>query len=163
MNIEQIMTRKIVTVEMDDKLSVVKEIFDHLKFHHVLVLEYKKLAGIVSDRDLLKAISPNLGTRTETTRDSASLSKRVHQIMTHKPITLHPSATLDDAVNLFATHQVSCIPVVDIDNNPLGIVTWNLSETERNDTFPQGFMHITDNVGLHKKRLAQLATPSISV
>lgn len=124
MNIEQIMSRRIVTVEMDDKLSVIKEIFDHLKFHHVLVVEYKKLVGVVSDRDLLKAISPNLGTRTETTKDAESLAKRAHQIMTRKPITLHPDAVLADAVNLFVSHQVSCIPVVDADFKPVGIVSW---------------------------------------
>ena len=124
MKIEQIMSRGIVTVEMDDKLSVIKEIFDHLKFHHVLVVEFKKLVGVVSDRDLLKAISPNLGARTETTKDVASLAKRAHQIMTRKPITLHPDATLTDAVNLFTSHQVSCIPIVDNDYRPVGIVSW---------------------------------------
>jgi acetoin utilization protein AcuB len=124
MKIEQIMSRGIVTVEMDDKLSVIKEIFDHLKFHHVLVVEFKKLVGVVSDRDLLKAISPNLGSRTETTKDVASLAKRAHQIMTRKPITLHPDATLADVVNLFTSHQVSCIPIVDNDYRPVGIVSW---------------------------------------
>jgi len=124
MNIEQIMTRRIVTVEMDDKLSVVKEIFDHLKFHHLLVVEYKKLVGVISDRDLLKAISPNLGSRTETTKDAATLAKRAHQIMNHKPITLRPEASLIDAVNLLTSQPISCIPVVDNDRIPVGIVSW---------------------------------------
>ena len=124
MNIEQIMSRRIVTVEMDDKLSVIKDIFDHLKFHHVLVVENKKLVGVISDRDLLKAVSPNLGTRTETIKDVETLAKRAHQIMSRKPITLHPDATLADVVNLFDSHQISCIPVVDTDFKPIGIVSW---------------------------------------
>ncbi len=54
-----IMTARVVTVEMDDRLEVVKEIFDTMRFHHLLVVdEHKKLSGVVSDRDLLRALSP---------------------------------------------------------------------------------------------------------
>lgn len=118
------MSTRIVTVEMDDKLSVVKDIFDHLRFHHVLVVEYKKLVGVVSDRDLLKVISPKLGTRVETTKDVATLGKRVHQIMTRKPITLRPEDSIRDAVQLITTQNISCIPIVDGEFRPVGIVSW---------------------------------------
>ncbi len=124
MLIQDIMTKRVVTVEMDDKLSVVKDIFENSKFHHLLVIEEEKLFGVVSDRDLLKALSPNIGTMTETYKDAATLEKRVHQIMTRKPITLTPSATIKDAVNLFTNHRISCIPVVDKDFRPIGIVSW---------------------------------------
>ena len=124
LNVEQIMTKKIVTVEMDDKLSVVKEIFDNLKFHHLLVVENNKLFGVVSDRDLLKALSPNVGMISETFKDLETLKKRVHQIMTRKPVTLHPNAPVTEAVNLFITHSISCIPIVDEHFIPVGIVSW---------------------------------------
>ena len=124
MLIQDIMTKRVVTIEMDDKLSVVKDIFDNSKFHHLLVIEEEKLFGVVSDRDLLKALSPNLGTMTETYKDAATLQKRVHQIMTRKPITLPLTATVKDAVNLFNTHRISCIPIVDKDFRPVGIVSW---------------------------------------
>lgn len=124
MLIQDVMTKRVVTIEMDDKLSVVKDIFENSKFHHLLVIEDEKLFGVVSDRDLLKALSPNLGTMTETYKDAATLNKKVHQIMTRKPITLTPSATVKDAVNLFNTHRISCIPIVDKDFRPIGIVSW---------------------------------------
>lgn len=124
MSVQRIMTRKIVTVEMDDSLAMVKEIFDSLQFHHLLVVESQRLVGVVSDRDLLKALSPNLGTVSATLSDEATLNKRVHQIMTRSLITLHPDATIRDAVDMFNTHRISCIPVVDNDFRPLGIVSW---------------------------------------
>ena len=124
MLIQEIMTKKVVTVEMDDKLSVVKDIFENSKFHHLLVVEEGKLFGVVSDRDLLKALSPNLGTMTETYKDAATLNKRVHQIMTRKPITLKPSATVKDAVSLFNQHRISCLPIVDDEFRPVGILSW---------------------------------------
>lgn len=124
MGVKQIMTKKIVTVELDDSLAMLREIFDNLKFHHLLVVESQELVGVVSDRDLLKALSPNLGTISATLKDEATLNKRVHQIMTSKLITLHPDAAISDAVKLFNTHKISCIPVVDNEFRPLGIVSW---------------------------------------
>lgn len=124
MSVNNIMTTSVVTVEMDDPLSVVKEIFDNARFHHLLVVEKGKLTGVISDRDLLKAISPNIGTAAETSRDTATLNKRAHQIMTRKPITLTPESGIQDAIKLFNSHDISCIPVVDKSNVPVGIISW---------------------------------------
>jgi len=119
-----IMTARVVTVEPDDRLEVVKKIFDSVKFHHLLVVEDGKLRGVISDRDLLRALSPYLGTPSENARDIATLGKRVHQIMTRRPVTLPPEASAADAVKVFLQQRVSCIPVVDAASKPLGIVSW---------------------------------------
>jgi acetoin utilization protein AcuB len=125
MKLGEIMTRRVVTVEFDDSLAAVKEVFDALRFHHLLVIgSDKKLCGVISDRDLLRAISPHVGTRSETTRDSATLNKRAHQIMTRSPVTLRPEASLTDAIQLLLEHRVSCIPVVDQEFKAVGIVSW---------------------------------------
>ena len=124
MIVQDIMSRRVVTVELDDKISAVKEIFDNLKFHHVLVVEDGVLLGVVSDRDLLKALSPNIGTSTESYKDTATLNKRVHQIMSREPSRLHPEATLLEAINVFNTHTISCIPIVDHADRPVGILSW---------------------------------------
>jgi acetoin utilization protein AcuB len=120
-----IMTARVVTVEMDDRLEAVKEIFDSMSFHHLLVVdEHKRLSGVVSDRDLLRAISPYVGSAAETARDLATLNKRVHQIMTRRPITLRAQSTVGEAVALLLAHRISCIPIVDDDSKPVGIVSW---------------------------------------
>ena len=93
--------------------------------NHVLVIgSDKKLCGVISDRDLLRALSPYVGTPTETTRDAATLKKRAHQIMTRSPITLRPDASVTDAIQLMLDHRVSCIPVVDAEFRAVGIVSW---------------------------------------
>lgn len=124
MQIAEIMTSRIVTVTMDDSLTVVKEIFDNLKFHHLLVTESEKLVGILSDRDLLKAMSPFVGTGAENSRDTATLNRKVHQIMTRKPVTLKPCAQIDDAIELFISQRVSCVPVIDDGGRAVGILSW---------------------------------------
>ncbi len=123
MLVSELMSTKLITVELDDKLSVVKEIFESMKIHHLLVIESKKVFGVVSDRDLYKALSPNIGTKTETFKDVATINKRVHQIVSRNPIVLTPNATIAEAIDIFNTHTISCIPIVDHEMKPLGIIT----------------------------------------
>lgn len=124
MILEKIMSKPVVTVELDDSLRTVRDIFESTSFHHLLVAEHGELYGVISDRDLLRAISPNIGTLLETNRDAATLNKRVHQIMTRKPITLRKSADVFEAIALFNQHNISCIPITDTENRIEGIVSW---------------------------------------
>jgi acetoin utilization protein AcuB len=123
-SIRRIMSTSLVTASMDDPLYRIKEIFDHHGFHHVLVVEEMRLVGIISDRDLLKALSPHLGKASETTRDLASLNKRAHQIMSRALIVLRDDASIRDAIDTFNQHRISCIPIVDAARRPVGIVSW---------------------------------------
>jgi acetoin utilization protein AcuB len=122
--IGQIMTSRVVTVGMDDSLEVVQNIFRRVRFHHVLVVDQDRLLGIISDRDLLKAVSPYVGTLSETPRDIATLSKRVHQIMSRNPVTIRPSTTIQEAGQLMIQQGVSCLPVLSAEETVLGVVTW---------------------------------------
>jgi acetoin utilization protein AcuB len=120
----EIMTARVVTIEMDDSLEMIRDIFKKVRFHHLLVIDDKELVGIISDRDILKAISPYVGTMSETQRDRATLNKHAHQIMSHHPVTVRPSCPLLEAAQLMLTRGVSCLPVTTIDGEIQGVVTW---------------------------------------
>ncbi len=124
MCVEKIMSKRVVTVEMDDSLVTVKKIFDNVSFHHLLVVDSDRLFGVISDRDLLKALSPNIGTAAETPKDLATLNKRVHQILTREPITISPKSKISEAIDIFNSHDISCIPVVDEEHKPVGLISW---------------------------------------
>ncbi len=122
--IGRIMATRVVTIEMDDSLEVVRDIFKKVRFHHLLVVDNQQLVGIISDRDMLKAVSPFVGTMSETTRDRATLNKRAHQIMSHHPVTVCSSCSLQEAAQLMLGRGVSCLPVTTKNGEVLGIVTW---------------------------------------
>ena len=122
--VESIMTRDVFAVRMDDTIGTIQEILSHAAFHHLLVVEDHKLVGILSDRDILKNISPFLKTLSETTRDLSILNKRVHQFMTHKPITVTKETSVKAAADLLLKHRISCLPVVSSSGEIEGVVTW---------------------------------------
>jgi acetoin utilization protein AcuB len=124
MNIGQIMRQELATVEPDDSLHRVKELFDLHGFHHLLVVEQGRLVGIISDRDLLRNVSPFIGRLSERTQDASTLDRRVHQIMTRKPVTVQPAMALPDAVQLMLANPISCLPVVTETGQLIGVVTW---------------------------------------
>jgi acetoin utilization protein AcuB len=122
--VEKIMSPHVLSVDMDVSLKEIREIFEHVRFHHILVLENERLAGIISDRDLLKAVSPYASTQSERPRDAATLRKRVHQIMTRKPISVNVDSSVIEAIRSFIDHKVSCLPVLNQDGSVAGILTW---------------------------------------
>jgi len=123
--LRQVLTRHVVKVSMDDTLQTIKELFESHRFHHVLVVEGRKLVGVISDKDLLHNLSPFVGnTFNERTQDVATLHRRVHQIMTRDPVTAREETPLHEAVQLILKHNISCLPVVDEHSHPVGIVTW---------------------------------------
>jgi acetoin utilization protein AcuB len=79
---------------------------------------------VISDRDLLKSVSPFIDTLQATAHDKFTLNKKVHQIMSRKPITLTNSADVYEAISLFNQHNISCIPIVNEKGTPIGIVSW---------------------------------------
>ena len=122
--VADIMTTRIVTIEMDDRLTLAKEIFDNVSFHHLLVVDNEEqLTGILSHRDFLRALSPNIGTAAELLRDTETLQKRVHQVMTKNPFSIAPHCDINQASELILDNNIGCLPVLD-NNKLVGIITW---------------------------------------
>ena len=125
MKIENLMSKKLVTLSMDAPLSKAKEIFENQNIHHILIIDDEGLlAGVITDRDLYKNLSPSIGTSQETHRDTSLMQKKLHQIMARNVITSQTKLPLNEAVLLFYDNHISCLPVVDEQNKAIGIITW---------------------------------------
>lgn len=125
MKVSSIMTERVVTVGMDDTLETIREIFCQVTFHHLLVVEDDgRLCGVISDRDLFKAVSPFIDTAAALPRDDATLNRRAHQIMSRSPICVNPDTPIADAVRILLGEKVSCLPVVSKENKLVGLVSW---------------------------------------
>ena len=123
MQIAEIMKRRVATVEMDDTLEMVRDLFQAAPFHHLLVVEEGRLVGLLTDKDLYKALSPYLESQGENQRDRDTLQRRVHQVMTREPVTISPELSISQGCELLLSRGISCLPVLEM-GQLVGIVTW---------------------------------------
>ena len=112
--IYSIMTTEVVTLHPDDSLMRVKELIFENRFHHLPVIDdERKLQGIVTSWDLLKA----------DIREKDYEGHTVKEIMSTKVATLHPNEMVGAAAMVFLRHLFHAIPIVEHDNTLVGIVT----------------------------------------
>lgn len=129
-----IMTRHVTTVTMDTSLRQVREIFESVRFHHLVVVENDRVVGVISDRDLLKHLSPFVGKLTERAQDANTLNRRVHQVMSRRLVSCAPTTSLREAGEVMLDQRVDCLPVLDAAGSCVGVITlrdmlsWSLVE-----------------------------------
>ena len=122
--ISTIMTAKLLTVNPKDKLSVVKEIFDTHKIHHLPVVRYKTIVGMLSKSDLLYFIKgATYGNGYDDMLNEARLNNyTADEIMTSGLAKVSSNDRIGVAVEVFKENLFHAIPVVD-DDELVGILT----------------------------------------
>ena len=123
--VSKVMSAKVAVVYPDDTLLTLREVFSKVKFHHMVVVDgSRRVLGVVSDRDVLRTVSPFFGTVNEQTRDTTLMRRPVHQVMTREPICATPEMRMEDAIRFMWGKRISCLPVVDGEFRVIGILTW---------------------------------------
>lgn len=121
--VKSIMSSHLITVAPSDKLSIVKDIFDDHNIHHIPVVRYKELIGIISKTDFMhfmQGFSPNEEDRFVNYARLRSYS--AEEIMTKGLAKLDPNDRINVALEIFLVNRFHAIPVVDNDEL-VGILT----------------------------------------
>ncbi|MBR7887753.1 CBS domain-containing protein [Marinomonas sp. A79] len=124
MKASDIMASNVICVDIDERLPKVRQTMEDYGIHHLPVVEKEKLVGIISDRDLLRVMSPFIGSVSETPRDTDTLNRAAHQAMTRQPITVNADTSIEEIVAWFKRVDISCLPVVDDEKHVVGIISW---------------------------------------
>lgn len=112
--IKDVMTQPVQSVLGDATLCAVARVMKEHRIGAVLVTQADgSLLGLVTDRDLAMR-----GMASDRDIDKT----QVTEICSTPPVTLDPTATVDDAVRLMRERAVRRIPVV-ADGKPVGIVS----------------------------------------
>ncbi|MEZ4701354.1 MAG: CBS domain-containing protein [Rhodothermales bacterium] len=123
--VRDVMSAPVITVHMDDSLQFVSGVLERHGIHHVVVMDEQRVAGVISDRDVKLAMSPYVGTMGEQDRDVRTLERRAHQVMSRQIVSVTPEASVEEAGHLLVDRNVSCLPVLDAEDDRLvGIVSW---------------------------------------
>jgi len=122
MQVKDMMSTAVEVVGRNDDLSQVEDVMTAKKLRHVPVLENGELAGIVSQRDLFKAMMSSAMRYGEKAQKAYLHSVRVKEIMTYPVITVTPETSGAAAAELMLQKGIGCLPVVD-GTALVGIVT----------------------------------------
>ncbi len=121
--IKNIMTTDLITVNPADKLTQVKEVFDNNNIHHIPVVRFKELVGIISKSDFnyfLRGFSKNEEDRFINYARLRAYS--AEDIMTTGLAKLASDERINVALEVFMTNRFHAIPIID-QGDLVGIVT----------------------------------------
>jgi CBS domain-containing protein len=101
-----------ITVAPEDTLGEVAERMQKQNVGAVIVKDHGRLIGILTERDMLRAMAARVHTS----------DARVRQFMTPDPVTASPDMPLDDAAQVMLDNGFRHLPVVD-GSNVIGVVS----------------------------------------
>lgn len=116
LTVGELMTRDVVTLEADDALIQVDDLLKRHHIRHVPVVHGGTLVGLVSHRDLIRALA-----RQSAGPGSQPISLR--EVMTREVETVEPHASAQEAIEKLLDHRFGCLPVVDGQGRLVGIIT----------------------------------------
>lgn len=114
--VEEFMTTDLFTVQKDDIIEFVSDLIDWRRIRYVPVEDDKNhLVGLVTMRMIFKEYSKTINHKDE-------VPETVDEIMIRNPITVHPEASIMEAMDLMDSQKIGCLPVVK-NNRLVGIIT----------------------------------------
>ena len=123
MMVSDIMTTEVVTASMDDTLSKIQELFDKNRFHHIPVVNGRKVVGIISDRVLLREISPFIHMPSANNRDFNTMKRKAHQVMIRNVKCIARETSIEEAAETLLIERINCLLVLSDSGLVDGIIT----------------------------------------
>ena len=109
--VSNFMTRKLDTVVPGDSMTVVKEIFDTQRIHHIPVVKFRTLVGMISKSDFLHFM-----------HGMESSHYKVEDVMTTGIASLESTDRINVALQVFAENLFHAIPILE-NGELVGILT----------------------------------------
>jgi CBS domain-containing protein len=133
MNVAEVMTKQVHTIEPGQTLQECAEILKKRHVNSLVVVHDGKVVGVITKADIFKAVLPSYADIMEDEHHPASFEyieervhrlydKKVQELMGAPPITIESDTPIAKAGSLMILRRVKQLPVVD--NGRLsGIVT----------------------------------------
>jgi len=110
--IREVMTERLVTVEPATSVAAAVTVMGMERVGALLVMEGASLEGIFTERDLVRALSYDIG----------AASQSVAQWMTREPVTVGPETSVERALELMLAGNFRHLPVT-ADDLVVGMVS----------------------------------------
>ncbi len=115
--------KHLVTVGPEETLLKVKEIFDTHKFHHIPVVRFREIVGIISRTDFEHFIGGAYKFDEDRfVNDLRLKGTQVEEVMTSRLGKVAPDDRINVALEIFIINRFHALPVVE-DGELVGIIT----------------------------------------
>lgn len=101
--IREVMTKELVTIEAASSVAAAVTVMGMRGVGAVLVIEEGRVEGIFTERDLVRALSNDIG----------AASQMVGQWMTRDPVTVGPEASVEEALEIMLNGHFRHLPVME--------------------------------------------------
>ena len=122
--VEDLMTKDVFTVNIEDTIKKADDIMHQEHIKQVPVLENGKLVGVITERKLMEYTLKKLYDADEPFGE-AGYNDIVdfEKIMSQSYFKIYPEDSVKKAVEIMAKKKVDYLPVVDWENNLVGLIT----------------------------------------
>ncbi len=124
-HVRDLMSEDVVTVLVDmPALLAAKRMVEKRIRHLVVTDSFGRVVGMLSDRDVVKHLSPWLSHfNSQISVHGPAPQGDVQEIMVQRPIVTTPDTTLSTAARLLGGKKIGCLPVVDERNRAVGLLS----------------------------------------
>jgi CBS domain-containing membrane protein len=114
MRVREIMQKDVATLGLEDSLDVAEDIMTLGRVRHLpVVAGDRRLVGLVTQRDLLKASVASVLELSRSVEHDWLKAIPIRLVMSTDLLTVTPDDTLEEAVRLMISKKFGCLPVVE--------------------------------------------------
>jgi CBS domain-containing protein len=127
MRVGDVMSKHPVHISSDATVFAALNLLKDMDFRHLPVVDGGQLCGILSDKDLKSLSAHDLETAyyADSEKDlNAKLLDRVASLMNPNVFFVNPESSIVEAIDVMTDQKVGAVPVVDLDNSLVGIVSY---------------------------------------
>ena len=121
--VEEIMTTRLVTINLTNTLYDAERLFKQHKIRHIPVVDGRQIIGVLSYSDLLKISYADVLDDEENVSSVVYDMYSISQVMAKVVVKALPTATIKDVTEILAKQSFHSLPIVDEEGNLVGIVT----------------------------------------
>ncbi|MEM3269007.1 MAG: CBS domain-containing protein [Saccharolobus sp.] len=110
--VKEYMKKNVIVVDKNTTLRDVAKIMTENNVGSVIVVDNGKPIGIITERDIVRAIGRN-----------KDLNNKAEEIMTSSLITIKEDSPITGALSLMRSYNIRHLPVIDNEGNLKGIIS----------------------------------------
>lgn len=124
MNVGHFMTRHVVTVTEDTRVTDAVDLMERNQFHRLPVVKNHRYIAMVTDKEISENSPSQLTSLSIFEMNYLFDKMTVGEIMTRQEVIVHADTLLEEAATIMINENLTVLPVLNSQKNLVGIITY---------------------------------------